>query len=190
MRVSNPQFVHTTENSATVIIVFNLQSITSPPQCGQFFSLIILSLPQPFFQPIQLLCLISFNQLRAVMQHRHLLQHNLQICYFFCYLRPVFPAPRMLAQLLLQFGHFLHYHQGLCFCTICGKSQAVYLCFVHCKYLQIGLIGIINCLSPSFTESVLPFLSDIIITSNFLGAIVSFVDTMPSTNMRIILHLR
>ena len=45
MRVSKPHFVHTIENSATVTIVFNLQSTTSPPQCGQFFSLIISALP-------------------------------------------------------------------------------------------------------------------------------------------------
>lgn len=45
MRVSKPHFAHTIENSATVTIVFNLQSTTSPPQCGQFFSLIISALP-------------------------------------------------------------------------------------------------------------------------------------------------
>ena len=58
----------------------------------------------------------------TIMQYHHLVEHNKRIGDLLGNGKFIVLPPDVLAQLLLQFGHFLHHHQVLCLCAVCSRE--------------------------------------------------------------------
>ena len=79
------------------------------------------------FQPLQFFLFILRYNAFAIVQYHHLIEHDKHIGDFFSNGKLIVFPSGVLAQLLLQFGHFFHDHERLGFCAVCRKGEAVAL---------------------------------------------------------------